>query len=454
MMFLIIILLCLSVCLNHALAPPLMKIRNPKRSWISNYHPSPIATHERRVDIIKMVRGGDIEDNDTTDDESEEYDVSSDEEEETDSDDEEEDTTSNDEPPSQDIEKALQYNQLSSQSRNFGIMTALWGSLFFDSILNTAKRAELFPVVESASTSLVATLVPTTSLATGFGLAATVSFLLWRDMESRADVLMSDDGTSSKGDWFLSLSSKSNDENEKEIEQFASKTRTRLYLHLSMFGLLSLMAHAGYYYSRSAPFLGMSAAIINIHNTLACISALIKETDGGLVGGLKKLVSWPMSLFQSKKGEIEKLGLSAFVFRIGSVAALMQCIPICRLIALQVTSLATEASTSAARLLCLKVAALARLSLIAGVSHTIYTSFKTVGEESSRHPFFAALSGMLGLGSLSVAGSLIFDALVNNNAAQSGLLGSGFVLVVFGLTALWNSVLGVLSSLPKEAAES
>jgi len=442
-MLLTILLLFSSAVLNNALAPP--SIRHPRRSWTNCHFPSTFATHGRRVDIIQMVRGGDIDD-DTTDDESEEYDVSTDSDgEETDCDDGEEETTSDDEPSPQDIEKAQQYNQLSSQSRNFGIMTALWGSLFFDSILNTAKRAELFPVVEGASTSL-ATLVPTTSLATGFGLAATVSFLLWRDMESRADILMSDDGTSSKGDWFLSLSSKSNDKNEEEIEKFASKTRTRLYLHLSMFGLLSLGAHIGYYYSRDAPFLGMSAAIINIHNTLACISALIKESEGGLVGGLKKLVSWPMSLFQSKKGEIGKLGVSAFVFRIGSVAALMQCIPICRLTSLQVRSLATEASTSVARLLCLKIASLARLSLIAGVSHTIYTSFKTVGEESSRHPFFSVLSGMLGLGSLSVAGALIFD--------QSGLLGSSLVLIVFGLTALWNSVLSVLSSLPKEAAES
>jgi len=425
-----------------------MKIRHPKR--ISNYHPSTFATHQqRRVDSqIWMVRGGDI-DEDTTDHESDdiEYDTTDDDEydESTDSDEEEEATSEDESPSPQDIEKAQQYNQLSSQSRNFGIMTALWGSLFFDSILNTAKRAELFPVVEGGSTSL-ATLVPTTSLASGFGLAATVSFLLWRDMESRADALTSDDDTSSKGDWFLSLSSQSNDENEDEIEEFASKTRTRLYLHLSMFGLLSLGAHIGYYYSRDAPFLGISAAIINIHNTLACISALIKESDGGLAGGLRKLVTWPMSLFQSKKGEIGKLGVSAFVFRIGSVAALMQCIPTCRSITLQATSLATEASTSAARLLCLKIASLARLSLIAGVSHTIYTSFKTVGEESSRHPFFSVLSGMLGLGSLSVAGALIFD--------QSGLLGSSLVLIVFGLTALWNSVLSVLSSLPKEAAES
>ena len=449
-MLLTILILSSSLCLNYALAPPLMKIRHARRSWMSNCHsPSPFATHDRRVDAsqIWMVRGGDIDD-DTTDDESEEYDVSGDEKEETDSDDEEEGTTtSDDEPTPQDIENAQQYNQLSSQSRNFGIMTALWGSLFFDSILNTAKRAKLFPVVEGGSSSLLATLVPTTSLASGFGLAATVSFLLWRDMENRADILMSDDGTSSKGDWFLSLSSQSNDiKNWEEIEQFASKTRTRLYLHLSMFGLLSLGAHIGYYFSREAPFLGMSAAIINIYNTLACVSALIKETDGGLVGGLIKLISWPMSLFQSKKGEIGKLGVSAFVFRIGSVAALMHCIPTCRSITLQVTSLSTEASTSAARLLCLKIASLARLSLVAGVSHTIYTSFKTVGEESSRHPFFSVLSGMLGLGSLSVASALIFD--------QSGLLGSSLVLILFGLTALWNSVLGVLSSMPKEAAES
>ena len=158
-----------------------------------------------------------------------------------------------------------------------------------------------------------------------------------------------------------------------------------------------------------------------------------------------QLVSWPMSLFHSKKGEIGKLGVSAFIFRIGSVAALMQCISICKPISLQVRSLATEASTIIARLLCLKIASLARLSLVAGVSHTIYTSFKTVGEES-RHPFFAVLSGILGLGSLSIAGAMIFD--------QSEYIIESLVLFIFGLTALCNSVLGILSSLPKEAVES
>mmetsp|Transcript_8953 Transcript_8953/g.20154 ORF Transcript_8953/g.20154 Transcript_8953/m.20154 type:complete len:80 (+) Transcript_8953:1409-1648(+) len=48
-------------------------------------------------------------------------------------------------------------------------------------------------------------------------------------------------------------------------------------LYLSLFGMLSLMAHAGYYFSNEGPFLGMSEAIINLQITVACVSTLIKE---------------------------------------------------------------------------------------------------------------------------------------------------------------------------------
>ncbi len=53
----------------------------------------------------------------------------------------------------------------SQQSRNFGIVTALWASLVFDAILNKSKRAELFPSMIAASSTSTSTssstLVPT-----------------------------------------------------------------------------------------------------------------------------------------------------------------------------------------------------------------------------------------------------------------------------------------------------
>ena len=102
------------------------------------------------------------------------------------------------------------------QSRNFGIVTALWASLVFDTLLNKSKRAELFPftIAAAASTSSpsslsTSVLVPTALLSSGFALASGVAFLLWRDMENRADG-ESDEGcdVDRMGDWFLSLSSR------------------------------------------------------------------------------------------------------------------------------------------------------------------------------------------------------------------------------------------------------
>ena len=53
-------------------------------------------------------------------------------------------------------------------------------------------------------------------------------------------------------------------------EDVASRVRTGLLLHLSLFGLLGLAAHAGRLYSAEAPFLGASGAIICGHNVLVC----------------------------------------------------------------------------------------------------------------------------------------------------------------------------------------
>ena len=371
--------------------------------------------------------------------------------------------------------------------------------------MNTAKRADLFPTTTTSASAVVsgaasysslsATMVPTSLLASGFGLASVISFLLWRDMEVRADMLSSDDGSSSKGDAFLSLASPTssattNDDYSKEegesssIEKLASQTRTRLYIHLSIFGLLSLGAHGSYYFSNHAPFLGMSAAIINIHNTLACVSALMKETKMNGLSLRELSMMWPVSLFQSKKKKGEKEGestddddrleLSSFIFRLGTIATLLRCIPVCRHIYESITSLqslsssvatailagksdtkAAELLTNGARLLSLKIATLARLTLVAGASHTLYNSNKKLkmtknGEVSlCHHPFFNVLSGMLGLGSVAVGGTIMFDTFIHTTKTAYTLgrgIGGGMMIVIFGMFALWNAVVGYQSS--------
>jgi hypothetical protein len=93
----------------------------------------------------------------------------------------------------------------SQQSRNFGIVTALWASLVFDTILNKSKRAELFPSTMIAASSSSSTLVPTALLSSRFALAFGIAFLLWRDMENATDEGRSDDDDvgGRMGDWFL-----------------------------------------------------------------------------------------------------------------------------------------------------------------------------------------------------------------------------------------------------------
>ncbi|KAL9178321.1 hypothetical protein ACHAXT_001749 [Thalassiosira profunda] len=406
----------------------------------------------RRVDrdILVMVRGGDaaedVADDTESDGESDEYDTSDDEtlaeSEEASSDgdeapiDDSEEEEAN-QPSPEKIERLQKSVQLSSQSRNFGIATALWASLFFDTLLNTKKRADLFP------TNLASKLIPTATLASGFGMAAGTAFLMWRDMEVRADMLASDEGESPKGDTALSLAS-GMDGSEK-AEAFASITRARLCLHLAVFGLLNLGAHAGYYFSSQAPFLGTSAAVINGHNLLAAVSALRKEE--GTKNVMMQILTWPIRAFRGGEGK-GRLSVASFLYRLSMVMACVNCIPVCKNILSLGSGLlsgaagATESIVSNnARQLSLQIASVARLTLAAGVSHTLYASSVGRNDKFRGHPFFAVLGGLLASSCLGVGGTMVLDSVQSVGLAPSNYALKGLLLVAFGILAGYHSVI-------------
>jgi hypothetical protein len=263
-----------------------------------------------------MLRGGDDPDEDSTDDES--YN-------DTDSEDFEEASIDEEQtkPTPREVEIAQRQVALSQQSRNFAIATALWSSLFFDSILNKAKRQYLFPA--AAVGEVASNLVYTALLASGFALASSVSFVLWRDFDVRSEMdNESDNGEEiKKGDWFLSLSCFTERESNKQL---VSQTRKMLYFHLAIFGLFNLGAHAGYYFSDQAPFLGLSAAAINVHNTLAVANALLKETS--VIDLITQVLNWPLKLFrggdETTKSSVDPM---TFLFQLSAVAFWVRCIP-------------------------------------------------------------------------------------------------------------------------------
>jgi len=409
-----------------------------------------------------MRGGGDTDSHDEITDDDDEYDVSSSDDEEELTDDEDlavHDTEpSNDEEEDDEEEKAkkleLMYKQaeLSQQSRNFAITTALWSSLFFDSILNKVKRVDLFPAGMMGMGGVMIAPAAAAALASGFALSSGVAFLIWRDLEIRSDSLGGEE--SQKGDWFLSLSSTNHNNNGKDddlesFEKFAAETRQRLLIHLSLFGILNLGAHAGILLTDQAPFLGMSAAIINVHNTLACLSALVKEKSVPEL--ITQVVTWPISLFKSgsvEEGAARKEGVVSFLFRVSAVAAWMSCIPVCKsILALAKGATALDAINivDKARELALTVAYLARLTLFAGVAKTLHSATASSTDSIRNHPFFATLSGMLSMICLGVGGTMLYSSLILNIAASKALLGDA-LLVVLALVTGYNSITSFIAS--------
>ena len=397
----------------------------------------------RRGLTIVYVRGGGDDDSES---DGYEYDASSSDGELTDSDDEEEEepplsdaesSDDNEDDKAEEIELMQKRAELSQQSRNFAISTALWGSLFFDAILNKAKRNDLFPTLLQG----VEIVKLAATLASGFAIASCVAFLLWRDLENRSDGVGGDE--SKKGDWFLSLAT--NNDMDAESETFVSETRQRLLFHLSLFGIINLGAHASLLLSDQAPFLGMSAGIINVHNTLACLSAMVKEKS--LPELITQALSWPLSLFQSKSSGRE--GAVSFLFRLSAVAAWMRCIPICKSIfALAMGDAASDTINvvNKARELSLTVASLARLTLTAGVAKTLYSASTSTTDSIRNHPFFATMSGMLSMICFGLGGTMLYSSVLLNISANKAIVGEGALLVAFALVAGYNSVTSFIAS--------
>mmetsp|Transcript_5978 Transcript_5978/g.8978 ORF Transcript_5978/g.8978 Transcript_5978/m.8978 type:complete len:456 (+) Transcript_5978:77-1444(+) len=435
--------------LNHALALPILSPQTGRMGGALTPSSSLLRRGSTKFGRCSLIMRGGGESDDSESD-GNEYDVvSSSDEELSDNSDEEEDLVNDTESSDDEDEKTkdidLMYKKgvLSQTSRNIAIATALWSSLFFDSIINKVKRADLFPALIQGAEVVI----PAATLASGFFISSGVAFLLWRDLEIRSETLGGDE--SKKGDWFLSLST-TNDE-DAESEKFATETRQRLLIHLSLFGILNLGAHAGLLFTDQAPFLGVSAAIINVHNTLACLSALVKEKSVPEL--ITQAVSWPISLFKSggreESAAAKKEGVISFLFRLSAVAAWMRCIPVCKsLFALAMGATVPDAINivDKARELSLTVASLARLTLTAGVAKTLYASSASSADSIRNHPFFATLSGMMSMLCLGLGGTMLYSSLVLNISMSKAILGEAAMLVVFGLVSGYNSAASFIAS--------
>mmetsp|Transcript_10403 Transcript_10403/g.15423 ORF Transcript_10403/g.15423 Transcript_10403/m.15423 type:complete len:522 (+) Transcript_10403:54-1619(+) len=162
------------------------------------------------------------------------------------------------------------------QRKSSFLSAILWLALAGDSVLNTKKRELLFPSIASD----VFTLECTTSLASGFIVAAALSLLqsiTWKAPSSDALLTVDSQSTSSSNN--MSLQRKTN-------------------MVVMAFALLHLPAH--YHSSSGAPFLGMTAAYIAIYNAILQLNSFLKSVKPApLVQSLQKdALSFVKSFFK------------------------------------------------------------------------------------------------------------------------------------------------------------
>jgi len=155
------------------------------------------------------------------------------------------------------------------QRKSSFLSAILWLALAGDSVLNTKKRELLFPSIASD----VFTLECTTSLASGFIVAAALSLLQSITWKAPSDALTSSSSNN------MSLQRKTN-------------------MVVMAFALLHLPAH--YHSSSGAPFLGMTAAYIAIYNAILQLNSFLKSVKPApLVQSLQKdALSFVKSFFK------------------------------------------------------------------------------------------------------------------------------------------------------------
>jgi hypothetical protein len=156
--------------------------------------------------------------------------------------------------------------------KSYFLTSLLWLSITMDVVNNKKKRCLLIPGASEFGGKVVASNVRSTVfLALGFVLSAGISFLLSSEFK-KEDKGLSSVATANDND-----NATIKVDNDTKGEYFTSNEKVRKKLHLFIF-LFSLINLGGNINPPSAPFLGMSGFVINIHNCLIAFSAWKKDT--------------------------------------------------------------------------------------------------------------------------------------------------------------------------------
>ena len=173
--------------------------------------------------------------------------------------------------------------------KSYFLSSMLWLSLTMDIVTNSKKRHLIFPIMSSGGLTR-----QTIFLAMGFMLSALLSYLLSIELKKDNAISPKMGGQKSSSAMMSKQNGLiTNDEN----------VRKKLHLYLSLFGLINLGANLN---PPSAPFLGMTGFVINVHNSLIALNAWRKDTivEGQTIRNeLLGIYSSVVGLVQSGKRE-------------------------------------------------------------------------------------------------------------------------------------------------------
>ena len=165
---------------------------------------------------------------------------------------------------------AMDANDRFQLGKSYFLSAILWMSITMDVVNNKRKRCLIFPDVVDVGGRIASkgNLIQTITLALGFGVAASVAYLISNELKKDDGEKIITTATKSK-DTYSSIDDSSyvftNNEN----------VRKKLHFFLFLFGITNLGANIN---PSSAPFLGMSGFVINAHNALIALNAWKKDT--------------------------------------------------------------------------------------------------------------------------------------------------------------------------------